>query len=74
MIDGISSNLAQGALFYPISVFNILTEIIIVIQPFMMMRNVQMTWDKRVKILCSFSSRLRYDIKSMIFSQNPITH
>ncbi|KAJ5938230.1 hypothetical protein N7454_004572 [Penicillium verhagenii] len=48
----------KGALFYPIAVFNILTEIIIVVQPFMMMRNVQMAWHRRVKILCSFSSRL----------------
>ncbi|KAJ5916859.1 hypothetical protein N7504_000874 [Penicillium tannophilum] len=48
----------EGALLYPIAVFNILTEVIIVIQPFMMMRNVQMAWDKRVKILCSFSSRI----------------
>ncbi|KAJ5539519.1 hypothetical protein N7513_007851 [Penicillium frequentans] len=48
----------EGALFYPIAVFNILTEVILVIQPFMMMRNVQMAWDKRVKILCSFSSRI----------------
>ncbi|KAL2811255.1 hypothetical protein BJX63DRAFT_444282 [Aspergillus granulosus] len=38
--------------------FNILTEIIIVVLPFIMMRNVQMAWNKRVKILCSFSSRL----------------
>ncbi|CAG8117153.1 unnamed protein product [Penicillium nalgiovense] len=48
----------EGALFYPIAVFNILTEIMIVIQPFIMMRNVQMAWHKRVKILCSFSLRL----------------
>ncbi|CAG7947333.1 unnamed protein product [Penicillium nalgiovense] len=47
----------EGALFYPIAVFNI-TEIMIVIQPFIMMRNVQMAWHKRVKILCSFSLRL----------------
>lgn len=57
----VSSNFNQGALLYPIAVFNILTEVIIVIQPFMMMRNVQMAWDKRVKILCSFSSRIRYN-------------
>ncbi|KAJ5990781.1 hypothetical protein N7522_010988 [Penicillium canescens] len=48
----------EGALFYLIAVFNILTEIIIVVQPFLMMRNVQMAWQKRVKILCSFSLRL----------------
>ncbi|KAJ5792529.1 uncharacterized protein N7503_008507 [Penicillium pulvis] len=48
----------EGALLYPIVVFNILTEVILVVQPFMMMRNVQMAWDKRVKILCSFSSRI----------------
>ncbi|OKO92650.1 hypothetical protein PENSUB_12635 [Penicillium subrubescens] len=48
----------EGAIFYPIAVFNVLTEIIIVVLPFIMMRNVQMVWIKRVKILCSFSSRL----------------
>ncbi|KAJ5481874.1 hypothetical protein N7475_000686 [Penicillium sp. IBT 31633x] len=48
----------EGAVFYPIAIFNILTEIIIVVQPFIMMWNVQMVWHKRVKILCSFSSRL----------------
>ncbi|EIT80598.1 hypothetical protein AO1008_07041 [Aspergillus oryzae 100-8] len=37
--------------------FNILTEVIIVVLPFLMMRNVQMAWHKRVKILCSFSAR-----------------
>ncbi|KAJ5773968.1 hypothetical protein N7457_008864 [Penicillium paradoxum] len=48
----------EGALFYPIAVVNILTEIIIVIQPFIMMRNVQMAQNKRVKILCSFFVRI----------------
>ncbi|KAL4868414.1 hypothetical protein BDV12DRAFT_169694 [Aspergillus spectabilis] len=48
----------EGALFYPIAVFNILTEIVLVVQPFIMMRGVQMAWRKRVKILCSFSTRL----------------
>ncbi|OGE55087.1 hypothetical protein PENARI_c005G11104 [Penicillium arizonense] len=52
------STILLGALFYLIAVFNILTEIIIVVQPFIMMRNVQMAWRKRVKILCSFSLRL----------------
>ncbi|RAQ42671.1 integral membrane protein [Aspergillus flavus] len=47
----------EGAIFYPICVFNILTEVIIVVLPFFMMRNVQMAWHKRVKILCSFSAR-----------------
>lgn len=58
-LTGIPSNPKQGAVFYPIAIFNILTEIIIVVQPFIMMWNVQMVWHKRVKILCSFSSRLR---------------
>ncbi|KJK64107.1 hypothetical protein P875_00138546 [Aspergillus parasiticus SU-1] len=48
----------EGAIFYPIAVFNILTEAILVVLPFLMMRNVQMARHKRVKILCSFSSRL----------------
>ncbi|CEJ55386.1 hypothetical protein PMG11_01648 [Penicillium brasilianum] len=48
----------QGAIFYPIAVLNILTEIILVVLPFFMMRNVQMVLSKRVKILSSFSSRL----------------
>ncbi|CAI7569464.1 unnamed protein product [Penicillium pancosmium] len=48
----------EGALFYPIAIFNILTEIAILVIPFMMMRNVQMAWHKRVKILSSFTSRL----------------
>ncbi|KAB8223900.1 hypothetical protein BDV33DRAFT_199945 [Aspergillus novoparasiticus] len=48
----------EGVIFYPIAALNILTEIIIVVLPFIMMRNVQMAWPKRVKILCSFSSRL----------------
>ncbi|KAL4772668.1 hypothetical protein BDW60DRAFT_186713 [Aspergillus nidulans var. acristatus] len=48
----------EGALFYPIAVFNILTEIILVILPFIMMQNVQMASQKKVKILSSFSSRL----------------
>ncbi|KAL2835864.1 hypothetical protein BJY01DRAFT_238543 [Aspergillus pseudoustus] len=42
---------------FALLVFNILTEIIIVALPFVMMRNVQMAWHKRVKILCSFSTR-----------------
>ncbi|KAL4993813.1 hypothetical protein BDV10DRAFT_178165 [Aspergillus recurvatus] len=48
----------EGALFYPVAVFNVLTEIILVILPFIMMQNVQMASQKRVKILSSFSSRL----------------
>ncbi|OQE07278.1 hypothetical protein PENVUL_c014G03190 [Penicillium vulpinum] len=48
----------KGALFYPIAVVNVLTEIIIIVQPFIMMRNVQMVWHKRMKIRCSFSLRL----------------
>ncbi|KAE8138693.1 hypothetical protein BDV38DRAFT_281990 [Aspergillus pseudotamarii] len=48
----------EGAIFYPIAVLNILTEVIIVVLPFIMMLNVQMAWHKRVKILCSFSARL----------------
>ncbi|RDW72596.1 uncharacterized protein DSM5745_07768 [Aspergillus mulundensis] len=48
----------EGALFYPIAVVNILTEIVLVVLPFIMMQNVQMAAQKRVKILCSFSSRL----------------
>ncbi|PIG85028.1 integral membrane protein [Aspergillus arachidicola] len=48
----------EGAIFYPIAIFNILTEVIIAVLPFLMMRNVQMAQHKRVKILCSFSSRL----------------
>ncbi|KAL4989440.1 hypothetical protein BDW68DRAFT_156778 [Aspergillus falconensis] len=48
----------QGALFYPIAVFNILTEISLIVLPFVMMQNVQMASQKRVKILSSFSSRL----------------
>ncbi|KAL6239537.1 hypothetical protein BDW75DRAFT_227166 [Aspergillus navahoensis] len=48
----------EGALFYPVAVFNILTEIILVILPFIMMQDVQMASQKRVKILSSFSSRL----------------
>ncbi|KAL4917738.1 hypothetical protein BDW62DRAFT_201525 [Aspergillus aurantiobrunneus] len=47
-----------GAIFYPIAVINILTELILVVLPFIMMRNVQMATHKRVKILCSFSSRI----------------
>ncbi|KAL4817712.1 hypothetical protein BDW67DRAFT_158928 [Aspergillus spinulosporus] len=48
----------KGALFYPIAVFNILTEIVLVILPFIMMQNVQMASQKKAKILSSFSSRL----------------
>ncbi|CBF78153.1 hypothetical protein AN8727.2 [Aspergillus nidulans FGSC A4] len=48
----------EGALLYPIAVFNIVTEIILVILPFVMMQNVQMASQKKVKILSSFSSRL----------------
>ncbi|CAI7631847.1 unnamed protein product [Penicillium manginii] len=48
----------QGALLYPIAIFNILTEIAIVVLPFIMMHNVQMVWHKRVKVLSSFTSRL----------------
>ncbi|KAI9042716.1 uncharacterized protein KD926_005044 [Aspergillus affinis] len=47
----------EGVIVYPISVFHILLEIIIIIIPFFMMRDVQMAWQKRLKILCSFSSR-----------------
>ncbi|KAL5338953.1 hypothetical protein BJX70DRAFT_365131 [Aspergillus crustosus] len=48
----------EGAIFYPIAVVNVLTELVLVVQPFIMMRNVQMAWRKRVKILCSFSTRI----------------
>lgn len=48
----------KGAIFYPIAIFNIITEIIIVVLPFIMMRNVQLALHKRVKILCSFFSRI----------------
>ncbi|OJJ04897.1 hypothetical protein ASPVEDRAFT_86275 [Aspergillus versicolor CBS 583.65] len=48
----------EGALFYPIGVLNILTELILVGLPFAMMRSVQMALNKRVKILGSFSTRL----------------
>ncbi|KAJ5834323.1 hypothetical protein N7447_000349 [Penicillium robsamsonii] len=48
----------EGVLFYPIGVINILTEIIIVVLPFIMMQHVQMVKNKRVKILCSFTVRL----------------
>ncbi|PLB48980.1 integral membrane protein [Aspergillus steynii IBT 23096] len=48
----------QGVLVYPISVFHILLEIIIIVLPFFMMRDVQMAWQKSFKILCSFSARL----------------
>ncbi|KAE8409852.1 hypothetical protein BDV37DRAFT_267498 [Aspergillus pseudonomiae] len=48
----------EGAIFYPIAGFNILTEAIIVALPFIMMHKVQMVWHKRVKILSSFSARL----------------
>ncbi|KAL4977898.1 hypothetical protein BDW66DRAFT_26820 [Aspergillus desertorum] len=48
----------EGALYYPIAIFNILTEIVLVALPFIMMQNVQMASQKRVKILSSFSSRL----------------
>ncbi|KAL4794837.1 hypothetical protein BDV19DRAFT_364010 [Aspergillus venezuelensis] len=48
----------RGAILYPIALFNVLTEIILVILPFVMMHNVQMVWHKRVKILSSFSSRI----------------
>ncbi|KAL4781547.1 hypothetical protein BJX76DRAFT_359752 [Aspergillus varians] len=41
----------EGALFYPIAVLNILTEIILFALPFIMMSNVQMAWLKRIKIL-----------------------
>ncbi|OQE29407.1 hypothetical protein PENSTE_c002G08450 [Penicillium steckii] len=48
----------KGAIFYPIAIFNIITEIIIVVLPCIMMRNVQLALHKRVKILCSFFSRI----------------
>ncbi|KAL4924004.1 uncharacterized protein BDV17DRAFT_284986 [Aspergillus undulatus] len=48
----------EGALFYPVAVLNVLTEVILVILPFIMMRNVQMVWRKRIKILSSFSTRI----------------
>ncbi|KAL3459002.1 hypothetical protein BJX64DRAFT_291664 [Aspergillus heterothallicus] len=47
----------EGAIFYPIAALNILTELVIVVLPFVMMRNVQMARHKRVKILTSFTSR-----------------
>ncbi|OJJ55951.1 hypothetical protein ASPSYDRAFT_182875 [Aspergillus sydowii CBS 593.65] len=48
----------DGALFYPIGVLNILTELILVGLPFAMMRSVQMALNKRVKILGSFTTRI----------------
>lgn len=50
----------DGALFYPIGVLNILTELILVGLPFAMMRSVQMALNKRVKILGSFTTRIWY--------------
>ncbi|KAK1140015.1 hypothetical protein N8T08_010924 [Aspergillus melleus] len=47
----------EGVIIYPISVFHILLEIIVIVIPFFMMRDVQMAWQKRLKILCSFSAR-----------------
>ncbi|OJJ66113.1 hypothetical protein ASPBRDRAFT_189152 [Aspergillus brasiliensis CBS 101740] len=48
----------QGATLYPISIIHIITELIIVIIPFFMMRNVQLTLTTRVKILAAFSARI----------------
>ncbi|PYI01626.1 hypothetical protein BO78DRAFT_455712 [Aspergillus sclerotiicarbonarius CBS 121057] len=47
----------QGAVLYPIWILHILTELIIVVIPFFMMRNVRITLVTRVKILASFSAR-----------------
>ena len=49
-----------GAMLYPISTFHILTELIILAIPFVMMRNVQITPVRRMKILCSFSARITH--------------
>ncbi|GAB1199534.1 hypothetical protein APSETT444_008884 [Aspergillus pseudonomiae] len=59
-------NLHQGAIFYPIAGFNILTEAIIVALPFIMMHKVQMVWHKRVKILSSFSARISIYIGDIV--------
>ncbi|KAL4938918.1 hypothetical protein BDV06DRAFT_231451 [Aspergillus oleicola] len=48
----------EGAIFYPITVSNVFTDVILVVLPFVMMHNVQMVWHKRVKILSSFSTRI----------------
>ncbi|RAL03343.1 uncharacterized protein BO80DRAFT_350106 [Aspergillus ibericus CBS 121593] len=47
----------QGAVLYPIWIIHILTELIIVVIPFFMMRKVQIKPVTRVKILASFCAR-----------------
>jgi hypothetical protein len=42
---------------YLISVMNILTDVAVLTLPFFMMHKVQMTQEKRVKILCAFCAR-----------------
>ncbi|GLA43951.1 hypothetical protein AnigIFM63309_002048 [Aspergillus niger] len=49
----------QGSILYPISIIHIITELVIVIIPFFMMRNVQLTLTTRVKILAAFSARMK---------------
>ncbi|KAG2421304.1 hypothetical protein HFD88_005278 [Aspergillus terreus] len=48
----------EGVLLYPVYALHIITEIIVVVIPFFMMRHVQLAWKKRVKILASFSARI----------------
>ncbi|EHA20939.1 hypothetical protein ASPNIDRAFT_194546, partial [Aspergillus niger ATCC 1015] len=48
----------QGSILYPISIIHIITELVIVVIPFFMMRNVQLTLTTRVKILAAFSARI----------------
>ncbi|OJZ90132.1 hypothetical protein ASPFODRAFT_205068 [Aspergillus luchuensis CBS 106.47] len=48
----------KGSILYPISIIHIITELVIVVIPFFMMRNVQLTLTTRVKILAAFSARI----------------
>lgn len=64
----------KGSILYPISIIHIITELVIVVIPFFMMRNVQLTLTTRVKILAAFSARIMYLAHPISRNYKPLTN
>ncbi|KAL2867845.1 uncharacterized protein BJX67DRAFT_352398 [Aspergillus lucknowensis] len=48
----------EGAIVYPIMAFNMMIEATLVILPIGMLWNIQMPWDRRLKVMALFASRI----------------
>ncbi|OJJ42381.1 hypothetical protein ASPZODRAFT_53947, partial [Penicilliopsis zonata CBS 506.65] len=56
----------EGAIAYPIIVFNIATDLALIIIPIVMLWTVQMTWQKRLQVISAFASRVLAVIVSLV--------